>query len=129
MGAQAMSTLDEVISEVLGYKNLAPGWDGADSVPAPYPSVKFACELLRTIPEGYTMPKPMLSRNGTVGFYWSNRTHYVDLQIDANERVSALVVLSKEPRQDKWFDALTMEEFTQAWYEEHLAVFREVAHA
>jgi hypothetical protein len=124
-----MSTLDEVISEVLGYKNLASNWDGEGGLPATYERVKFACEWLRTIPEGYTMPKPMLGSSGKIGFYWSNRTHYIDVEVEPTDTLSVLVVLSKAPRQDLWFPDMKMEEFNPTWFELFVTPFRELAHA
>ena len=64
------------------YAALSDGWDGEGSLAPDARAIESAFLLLAMIPLGVSVPHPMIARDGTVGFYWSNGRAFADIEID-----------------------------------------------
>jgi hypothetical protein len=82
------STFVAVLKEVESYLHLKEGWDGEDGAPALEEDVEAAKRLLTSLPSGVPVPKPMISSEGTVSFFWDHADVYADLEIEPNQRAS-----------------------------------------
>lgn len=126
-----MKTLDELMREVLSYNFLKPGWAGTvDSKPPSTRAVLLACEFLRTIPEGFPLPGPMISNTGKIGFYWwARRRYYIDLEIDVEAETFSLfakkAAKEEEPEREWFIDRLTVAHFTVPFFNEHFSGIRD----
>jgi hypothetical protein len=97
-----LRAISKVVYEVTQYGNLSNGWDGKGSKAPPAASIEVALEFLRAIPEWLSMPTPMVSGNGNLGFYWDRQSTYVDVEIDRSQQISTLIVCRKNSKKDKW---------------------------
>lgn len=80
------SELNALNDQICEYLKLNEDWDGEGSNPANPASVESALNLtplLATI-DGLEVPEPMLHSSGNVGLYWSNSSHYVELELSPN---------------------------------------------
>lgn len=88
---QAIDRLDWLKSELLRYKSLQAGWDGEDSEPAHSTHIDAAIAILRLLPAGIPLPKPMLSSDGEVGLYWKNNNFLADAVIEDEKHFSLFI--------------------------------------
>jgi hypothetical protein len=70
------------------YASLVDGWDGEGSVAPSAKSIELARYLLDLMPSGISVPHPMIAKDGTVGFYWSNDRAFADIEIDGFDSFS-----------------------------------------
>jgi hypothetical protein len=90
-GAMMLSRIDWLAEQLRAYKMLEPGWDGEGSKQPSADHVDAAVRLVRSIPSGFPLPKPMLSANGDVGLYWETEHWVADAEIENDNSFSFFV--------------------------------------
>ena len=84
----AISRLDWVDAQIESYGSLEEGWDGPDSQPPQQAHIEAARSILRSLPAGTPIPKPMLSSSGDLGLYWEDPEWMADIAIDGDHEFS-----------------------------------------
>jgi hypothetical protein len=83
------SQLESLKKEILKYRQLQPGWDGYDGVAPSLSSVIGAINFLTLVnQEAIDLPKPMLSGDGEIGFYWDQGSVFIDVSFDGGSVLS-----------------------------------------
>lgn len=78
-------------SKIASFRELAPNWDGHESI-APKPeTVDAILQALAQLPIDMPLPKPLLSNDGEIGVYWTSGNAFADLTIDAQGEMSLYV--------------------------------------
>ena len=78
----------KIADELNSYLYLGYGWDGAEGVPASEKAVRNAVALLKSLPDEFPLPKPMIAGDGEVGFYWNEGGTFIDLEFSDNTIVN-----------------------------------------
>lgn len=121
----------QLVHELTAYGALEAGWDGEDSLPVPAKSLEVAELFIRLIPEDIPLPKPMISRTGIVFFYWDSPKTYIDVEIEADSKLSMLIVdkkLSADPstyNTEAWIPAQELSDFTPEFFNKRFSRLRE----
>jgi hypothetical protein len=84
----AISRLDWIDTQIESYSALQVGWDGPDSKPPPPAHIEAARSILRLLPAGAPIPKPMLSSSGELGLYWEEPDWMADIAIEGDREFS-----------------------------------------
>lgn len=84
----AISRLDWIDAQIESYSALQDGWDGPDSVPPQAAHIEAARSILRLLPAGTPIPKPMLSSAGELGLYWEEAEWMADIAIEGEREFS-----------------------------------------
>lgn len=77
-----------ISSEIISYRNLVDGWDGAGSIAPSRVAINDALSFIDKIPFGAKTPEPMVSADGEVGFYWKSDNGYIDIGFKGNGTIS-----------------------------------------
>lgn len=82
--SHSISDYDKLCTKIMSFAELEHDWDGYDGVPASAEMVGYALELLSEINFDYALPKATLASNGSISFYWDNKTEgtYVEIELD-----------------------------------------------
>ena len=73
------SPKDMLDAELLAYRDLPPGWDGYEGVPASIDAISDAFDFLDKMPEDIPLPYPQIATDGEVGLYWRTDEVYVEV--------------------------------------------------
>lgn len=85
-------------AEMEEYRSLAKGWDGYGSV-APNPGViDDALAFLRALPLTAPMPEPLVSADGSVGWFWKTAEKFVSVNFS---RAGRFAYYGKVPGYDE----------------------------
>jgi hypothetical protein len=84
----AISRLDWIDAQLESYSTLEGGWDGPDSHPPQPAHIAAARSILRSLPAGTPIPKPMLSSSGELGLYWEEPDWVADIAIEGDREFS-----------------------------------------
>ena len=84
----AISRIDWIEAQIDAYSALEEGWDGPDSQPPRAEHIGAARSLLRSLPAGTPIPKPMLSSSGALGLYWEEPEWMADIAIEGDREFS-----------------------------------------
>ena len=90
-GDMLMTRLDWLKSEIDAYGQLEEGWDGDSGVPPDEAQLSGAHNFLQAIPSGIPWPKPMLSHDGLIGFYWDDEIGIADAQVESENSYSLYI--------------------------------------
>lgn len=104
-----------VLSELYRYASLPSDWNGEGAVPLSSRTVEEAKEFIGKFPENLPLPSPMLSPDGSLGFYWDFQEGYVDIEISESGLIS-VYARSRVPGYPEYFeDNLSWRNDSQAW--------------
>lgn len=84
----AMSRVDWIVAQIESYSSLQEGWDGPGSEPPQVAHIEAARSILRSLPAGTPIPKPMLSSSGELGLYWEGPDWMADIAIESDDEFS-----------------------------------------
>ena len=84
----AISRLDWIDAQIESYSALQDGWDGPNSRPPLATHIDAARSILRSLPAGTPIPKPMLSSAGELGLYWEEVEWMADIAIESDREFS-----------------------------------------
>lgn len=104
----ALSRLDWLRSELQSYQYLPAEWDGIGSLPADPEHISAASALLDLLPAGIPLPKPMLSSNGEVGFYWKDERFIADAVIEDTRSFSLFIRFLAEGNREKFLNSIAL---------------------
>lgn len=111
--------LEAIAGEVRLYSELPAEWDGDGSRTPSASSVNAATEFLMKSPGGLPLPKPMLSQNGEVGFFWDLERGYADISFDENGAAS---FFSRAHDGKEFFqESILVVDIDASWFFAHLA--------
>jgi hypothetical protein len=68
--------LQPVLSELWSYSSLEPGWDGPNSISPSKDSIERAQKFLVALDPKTTLPEPMVSADGIIGWFWDSPDMY-----------------------------------------------------
>jgi hypothetical protein len=102
------SKLSFLKTELKSYTALTDGWDGVGSKKPSADQLAFALKLIDTLPASVPLPKPMLSSNGEIGFYWKNKKLLADIAIENNSSFS-FFARSLLSQQEVFVDFISLE--------------------
>lgn len=78
----------QLASNVMAYCALRDDWDSEDGVAPSREAIDDALAFIRLIPLRATLPKPMVSGDGEVGFYWKTDNVYIDVGFYGDNQIS-----------------------------------------
>jgi len=76
------------LQELIEYRQLENGWDGAGSVRPRASAIDDAIQFFRSLPWGASPPEPTVSADGSVGWYWSSPSKFISINFTGNGRYS-----------------------------------------
>jgi hypothetical protein len=74
----------DITDQIKGYLFLEPGWDGYEGIPPSKEVVNDAITMVKALPEGFPLPKPMVAGDGEVGLYWKRGNAFIDIEFSGN---------------------------------------------
>lgn len=92
------------------YASLADGWDGEESLAPSANAVLLAKQILDMIPAGISVPHPMISKEGVIGFYWSDENAFADIEIDGDNTFSIYAKRRKGAPFERYVEAISVDE-------------------
>lgn len=110
----ALSTREQLKRETKSYSSLVAGWAGINSV-VPSPSaMHIALGLIDSFPARLPLPRPMLSSDGELAFYWDLQHGYAELGID---KVGSVTFFSRASGgQERFEEQLSILGMSQSWF-------------
>lgn len=66
-------------SEVKAYRGLKDNWDGEEGISPARRAIDDALAFIELLPLRARLPRPMVSGDGEVGFYWKTDDCYIDV--------------------------------------------------
>ena len=116
------SHLESIKNEIDSYYDLSDGWDGDESYAPAVESLTRAKILLGKFPSGIANPIPMISKNGILGFYWSNEFFYADLHLEDEQNISLYIRKKIDGLDEFFFDDLPEDSLTTSWIKENASI-------
>lgn len=84
-----LRTYQKIRDILVSYEDLDEGWDGYDAEKPDETIIKQAKIFLNNLYKyGFELPKPMISSDGEISFYWKKDANYIEISIDDNETFS-----------------------------------------
>lgn len=84
-----LQTYHKIRDILVSYENLNEGWDGYDAEKPDETIIKQAKVFLNNLYKyDFELPKPMISSDGEISFYWKKDDNYIEISIDDNETFS-----------------------------------------
>lgn len=83
-----ISRVDWIDAQIESYSTLEEGWDGQDSLRPKPTHIETARSILRSLPAGTPIPRPMLSSSGELGLYWEECEWMADIAIEDDHEFS-----------------------------------------
>lgn len=81
--------INKITTTLQSYLQLEVGWDGYDGqVPTQDSILAATAFLIKLIGKQLPLPNPMLSADGSVGFYWDRNGAYIDVGIESINVIS-----------------------------------------
>ena len=102
--------LEKLRNELDSYRSLSAGWDGPESVAPDAAHLDDAANLLQILPAGIPLPRPMLSSNGEVAFYWRLDNLFADIVIEGNGIVSIFIRQTSPTVMESFWDNVQIDE-------------------
>ncbi len=66
-------------SELKAYRGLEDNWDGEEGISPARSAIDHALAFIELLPLRARLPRPMVSGDGEVGFYWKTDDCYIDV--------------------------------------------------
>ncbi|MBY0499322.1 MAG: hypothetical protein K2P74_06900 [Nitrosomonas sp.] len=112
---EVFAVINNVFSKLESFSGLEPGWDGDGSIVPSENDLDNAIEFVRSIPAVLTLPKAMLSGNGTVGLYWDDSIVYTDIQFESNKTIS-IFSRNRLSGEEIFIDSVNLDDINNDWY-------------
>lgn len=78
-----------LISKLLEFISLKPGWDTEDSIPPSIDSIKQTLKFISKLSEfNFPYPQPMLSTEGQIGLFWDESNIFIDIEIEGENKIT-----------------------------------------
>lgn|GEM_PF-5208561 len=102
-----------IVAEIQKYASFADDWDGEGSC-APYiASISASLNFLEMLPGGLPLPKPMVSSDGEIGFYWDLAQGFADISFD--ERGAASFFSRTHRGEESYQENIRLESLSSNW--------------
>ncbi|HBQ88643.1 MAG TPA: hypothetical protein DD803_04180 [Alcaligenes faecalis] len=66
----------------------------------------IANQLIDYLPSGIPLPRPMISEDGEIGFYWDSPGVFADLEIEENGELSVFTKVKTSPPRESYTEGL-----------------------
>lgn len=103
------------------YSSLEDGWDGEGAFAPSKEVIATAKHLLRCLPAGISLPSPMISATGEVGFYWNNATGFADISIEDADTFSLFTKQKVGEKREAFYEGIVVTPASVATIKEYLA--------
>ncbi|MDV6345086.1 hypothetical protein [Nitrosomonas sp. Is37] len=110
-----INTASDVFSQLDGYSELEPGWDGPDSVTPSSIDIKLAIDFVASIPAIFPLPKAMVSSDGTIGLYWDDTFMYIDIQFESDHTLS-MFSRDRSTGKERFIDSIDVATVNSSWF-------------
>jgi hypothetical protein len=105
----AMSRLAWIESEIIAYGSLTNNWDGPGSTAPNANHLRAAVTLLKLLPAGVPLPRPMLSSAGELGLYWDEPNLMADAAIESDSEFSLFLRARGRGGKEQFHDRISID--------------------
>lgn len=101
------SPIDILRADIVRYGYL-PDYEYAQAQRPSQHMLELATQFLSYLPSGIPLPRPMISEEGDIGFFWDSSVAFADIEIEESGELSIFTKSKQEPSLEKFYDNVTL---------------------